>query len=325
MRVTVTGGTGFLGGFLVRDLLAKGHSVRVLARTSQRAGALRLLGAEISSGDLADATSIAGAVSGAEVVYHLAAKVGAAPRQAYFDINVAGTEHVLAACEQARVSQVVYASSLSVYGPVIEGAIIDEATPFDDRPELRDPYAQSKIEADRLVSAFAGRTRIPTVIVREGIIFGPGRQLPIGMYGFTAGRTNYVFGNPQHRFPLNYVENIVEAIQAAAATGDGFRQYNVLDDDELTLGNYHEIKSKFDRTTTRFYPGWLLSLGSPITEALRHIIDMGDTRLSRHQLQRALQDRHYDTSRIRRDTGWAPRVPLQEAVLRTLAHSGGLQ
>jgi nucleoside-diphosphate-sugar epimerase len=325
MRITVTGGSGFLGGFLVRDLLAKGASVRILAHTSQRAGVLRLLGAEVMHGDLADPDSIARAFEGAEVVYHLAAKVGAAPRKAYFETNVAGTERVLAACEQKGVGQLIYASSLAVYGPVNEGERIDEDTPFDPHPELRDPYAQSKIEADRLVSAFAERTGLPTVIVREGIIFGPGRPLPLGMFGFRARETNFVFGNPQNRFPLNYVENIVEAMQAAAATGRGLRQYNVLDDDDLTLARFHEAKSAFDRTKTRFYPGWPLYLASPVTEALRHIIEMGDTRLSRYQLRRALQDRCYDTTRIRRETGWTPRVPLQEAVLRTLAHASGLQ
>jgi len=318
MRVTVTGGTGFLGGFLVRDLLAAGHAVRVLARPSPRAERLRETEVEIVHGDLNDGESIARAVSGAEIVYHLAAKVGAAPARDYFATNVGGTERVLAACAKHGVGQLVYASSLAVYGPVKKGERIDESTPFDDKPHLRDPYAQSKIAADRLVSAFGERTGLPTVILREGIMFGPGRPLPLGMFAFRMGNTNIVFGNPAHRFPLNYVENIIDAMQAAARTGSGFRQYNVLDDDDLTVARYHQRKSAADHTTTRFYPGELLYLGSPITEALRHIVPMGDTRLSAHQLRRALQDRWYDTSRIRQETGWQPPVSLDEAIRRTL-------
>jgi len=318
MRVTVTGGTGFLGGFLVRDLLAKGTCVRVLARPSSRADELQAAGAEIVRGDLHDAEAVARAVDGAEIVYHLAAKVGAAARKDYFATNVAGTERVLAACAQHRVGQLVYASSLAVYGPVEEGGRIDEHTPLDSRPDLRDPYAESKIAADRLVSSFAKASGLPTVILREGIIFGPGRPLPIGIFGFRLGRTNLVFGKPQNRFPLNYVENLVDAMQAAAAQGTGLREYNVLDDDELTLARYHAIQNAADRSTTRFYPGGLLYLGSPITEALRHIVPMGDTRLSPHQLRRALQNRWYDTRPIRHETGWSPRVSLQEAIRRTL-------
>jgi len=318
MRVCVTGGTGFLGGYLVRDLLAKGETVCVLARPSPRANALQAAGVEIVSGDLDDADSISHAVRGADVVYHLAAKVGAAAMSDYFAANVAGTERVLAACAQQGTGQFVYASSLAVYGPVEEGARIDEDTPFDDKPELRDPYAQSKIAADRLVSSFAQRTGLPTVILREGIIFGPGRPLPSGIFAFRLGNTDVVFGDPQNRFPLNYVENLIEAMQVAAASGTGLRQFNVLDDDDLTLAQYHQLKSAVDHSRARFSSPWPLYLASPIMEALRPIVPMGDLRLSTHQLRRALQNRWYDTRRIRTQTGWAPRVSLREAIGRTV-------
>lgn len=318
MRVTVTGGTGFLGSFLVRDLLAKGAAVRVLARPSPRADRLQNAGVEIIPGDLRDSDSIARAITGADVVYHLAAKVGSAPRNAYFETNVDGTERLLAVCEQQAVGKVVYASSLAVYGPIEEGKHIDEHTPFDDKPELRDPYAQSKIAADLLVSAFARRTGLPTVILREGIIFGPGRPLPLGMFALRMGNTNVVFGKPAQCFPLNYVENIVDAMQAAAKTTSGFREYNVLDDDNLTLDHYHKLKSAADHSSTRFVSPWPLYAASPFAEALRGIIPMGDTRLSRHQLRRALQHRCYDTSRIRHETGWLPRVSLADAIQRSL-------
>ncbi len=68
-----------------------------------------------------------------------------------------------------------------------EGTRIDESTPFDDKPQLRDPYSESKIRADELVSAFAKKSGLPTVILREGIIFGPGRQLPAGLFAFRLG------------------------------------------------------------------------------------------------------------------------------------------
>ncbi|HKD85555.1 MAG TPA: NAD-dependent epimerase/dehydratase family protein [Terriglobales bacterium] len=317
MRVCVTGGTGFLGGFLVRDLLAKGTDVVVLARRSSRADALGAAGVQIVAGDLADSNAISHAVRDADVVYHLAAKVGTAKHQEYFETNVAGTERVMTACAEQGVGQFVYASSLAVYGPIKGGERIDESTPFDEHPELRDPYAQSKIAADRLVSSFANKTGLPTVILREGIIFGPGRALPNGIFAFQLGKTNIVFGEPQNKFPLNYVENIVDAMQVAAASGTGLREYNVLDDDELTLGRYHELKSAIDHSKTRFSSPWPLYAASPITEVLRPIVPMGDLRLSRHQLERALQDRWYDTRRIREAAGWKPRVALGEALKRT--------
>jgi len=320
MRVCVTGGTGFLGGVLVRDLLAKGAAVRVLGRPSPRAHELEAAGAEIIRGDLGNPESISHAVGGADIVYHLAAKVGSpGNRKDYPETNVAGTERLLAACAQHSIGQLVYASSLAVYGPVKDGERIDEDTPFDDKPQLRDPYTESKIAADRLVSSFARQTGASTLIIRPGIIFGPGRPLPIGILGFRLGRTDVVFDDPNHRFPLNYVENLIDAMQMAAACGTGLRQFNVLDDDDLTLRRYHEVKRAVDHSTARFFSVWPLYIASPFAEALRPLIPMGDTRLSRHQLRRALQDRWYDTRRIREQSGWTPRVPLEEAVRRTVS------
>jgi nucleoside-diphosphate-sugar epimerase len=319
MLVCVTGGTGFVGGFLVRALLAKGMPVRVLARASPRAEEVRRLGAEIANGDLSDADCLARAVAGADLVYHLAAKVGApGSRDEYLETNVRGTERVLAACAAQGVRQIVYIGSLSVYGPIPEGTPINESTPFDERPDQRDPYSESRIAADRVVSSFAKRTRLTTTILRPGLIYGPGRRLPMGILAFQLGKTNVVFGRPENHIPLNYVENLIDAMLICGGSGSGLREYNIVDDDDLTLGEYHKLKSSIDGTATRFASAWPLRIAGPLTEVLRPILPMGDLRLSRRQLERSLQDRYYDTRRIREHAGWKPRFALQDAIRRTL-------
>ncbi len=107
-------------------------------------------------------------------------------------------------------------------------------------------------------------------------------------------------------------------MQVAAASGTGLRQFNVLDDDELTLAQYHQLKREIDHSSTRFSSAWPLYVASPMLEALRPIVPMGDLRLSTHQLRRALQNRWYDTHRIREQTGWVPRVSLRVALQRTV-------
>jgi nucleoside-diphosphate-sugar epimerase len=319
MRVCVTGGTGFLGTVLVRDLLARGIPVRVLARPSRRADMLEIQGAEVVRGGLGDPDCIARAVEGADTVYHLAAKVDTPGRKADFlETNVAGTERVLTGCLRQGVGRVVYASSLAVYGPVPNGQRIEENTPCDQSPQLRDFYAQSKILADELAVTFARETALPITILRPGIVYGPGRQLPVGILGFTLGKTNFVFGNPNYRIPLNYVENLVDAMQVAVQSAGGqFQQFNLVDDDELTLANYHQAKTAVDKTVTHFFPGWPVRLAGPFAEiAIRMLPVGGSVRFSKHQLNRALQDRWYDTRRIREETGWAPKVGLKDALHR---------
>jgi nucleoside-diphosphate-sugar epimerase len=320
VRVCVTGGTGFLGAALVQDLLVRGIPVRVLARPSQRTDLLETQGAEVVRGGLEDPDCIARAVEGADTVYHLAAMVDTRGRRADFlETNVAGTERVLTACLQQGVGRVVYASSLAVYGPVPDGQRIDENTPHDDSPRLRDFYAQSKILADQFAVTFAQETTLPITVFRPGIVYGPGRPLPVGLLGFTLGSSSFVFGNPNHRIPLNYLENLLDAMQAAAQSGGGqLQQFNIVDDDELTLAKYHKAKTAVDKTVTHFFPGWPVRLAGPFAElAIRMLPEGGSVRFSKHQLNRALQDRWYDTRRIREETGWAPRVGLKDALYRT--------
>jgi 2-alkyl-3-oxoalkanoate reductase len=323
MRVCVTGGTGFVGGALVRRLLSQGASVQVLARPSARAEKLRASGAEVIPGDLRDAASIGRAVHGADVVYHVAAKVeSSGTREDFIETNARGTERVLAACETCGAGRVIYESSLGVYGLVQPGEQIDENSPYDEKPESREFYAQSKILADELAISFARKSGLSLVIFRPGLIYGPGKPLPLGLLGFRAGRTNFVFGNPHYRVPLNYVENLIDAmLLAAQSAGGGLRQYNIVDDEDLTLGQYHEARSAAEKTRTLFLPGGLVLFGAPLADSFLRAASFGRSSgigLPKHQIERALEDRKYVTRRVREELGWAPKVQLGDAVRSSL-------
>jgi nucleoside-diphosphate-sugar epimerase len=325
VRVGVTGGTGFLGGALVRRLLAQGVSVRVLARPSSRADALEVCGAEVIRCQLNDSEAIARGVKGTDLVYHVAAKVNTpGSKTEFFETNLGGTERVLTECLRQGVGRVIYTSSVAVYGLIRNGQPIDEDTPFDEEPELRDSYAQSKLRADEFAQSFARKTGLSLVVLRPGFIYGPGKPPPLGLLGFRIGKTNVVLGSRDHRLPLNYVENLIDAMQLAAGLKTaGLLQYNIVDDDNLTIGQYHKTRREVDKNLTVFFPRWPLLLGAPIAEALLDRLSLGAGIGSRmHQVKRALQDRCYLTRRIREETGWAPRVPLIEAIHRTLTPSG---
>ncbi len=320
MRVCVTGGTGFVGGALVRRLLAEGAQVRVLARPSPRADELAAKGTEVVRGELSDAPAIGRAVEGTEVVYHTAAMVeGHGTRAEFFEANVAGTERVLAASFRAKVRRVVYLSSIAVYGPIAPETAVNEDTPFDDVPEERDFYAQSKIEADRLAMKFSGNPEIGVTILRPGIVYGPGKPLPTALLGGRLGKLDVVFGRPEQPFPLNYIENLIDAmILVARAANRESQCFIVIDDETLTLGQYHAAREQVQKGRTIFLSAQPVVLAATCVHPIMKLVPPTAGVISRRQIIRGSQDRWYDTRRVRQETGWTPKIPLHEAIERSV-------
>jgi nucleoside-diphosphate-sugar epimerase len=323
MRVCLTGGTGFVGQALVKRLLANGAQVCVLARPSPRADALASQGVEVISGGVADADAIRRAVEGAEIIIHAAAMVEAlGTRQKFYDANVRGTDAVLQASLRAKPRRIIYLSSIAVYGPLQDDEWIDEDTPFDELPEERDFYAQSKIEADRLALKFAKHSSVPLTILRPGIVFGPGRRLPNALIGVRLGKLDIVFGRPDQPFPLNYIENLADAIELAAQEPENdSRQYIILDDERLTLGQYHAARTASTKTKTVFWPAQPIVVAATITHPLARFIPADTGAFSRRQMIRASEDRYYSTRRIREELNWKPKIALREAVERTIRNN----
>ena len=325
--VCVTGATGFLGSAVLRRLVAQGVPARALVRPSERANQLERCGAEVIRGDLQDTSAITRAVAGAEIVYHVAAMVEAPGDLACFlDANRGGTERVFQAALQQDVRHIIYTSSIAVYGLARDGEIIDENTPYDERPELRDAYSQSKIQADAFAVSFAQRItdqvargqKLSVTILRPGVIYGPGKALPFGLLGFQAGKTSVIFGKRDNRIPLNYIENLVDAMQLAATHHhEALRQYIVLDDDALTLEQYHQARKEVQGTHALFLSSAPVLAAARFAQATCIVPPNAD--FSARQVRRALQNRHYSTQRIRQELGWQPRVPLREALRLSLA------
>jgi len=168
MLALVTGASGFIGAQLVRTLLARGDRVRVLVRQSSNLRLLEGVAVETALGDVTEPQSVAGALEGAEVVYHLAG-IRRTPSSADFArVNVEGTRNVLeAASRQPRPPRVVLAGSLSATGPSSDRPLTEDA-PF--RPV--EPYGQSKVEAERLCVAYGDK--VPYAVGRAPRVLGPG-------------------------------------------------------------------------------------------------------------------------------------------------------
>lgn len=169
-RILVTGGSGVVGGAVVRALLARGERVRSLARGDYPA--LRALGVDTVRGDLADLETVEHAVVGCDAVVHAAAKADLSldPRP-FISANVVGTANVIAACRRQRIGRLVFTSTPAVVhaGGPIEGG--DESLPHASRFDA--PYPATKARAEQLVLA-ASDDDLATVALRPHLVWGPG-------------------------------------------------------------------------------------------------------------------------------------------------------
>jgi dihydroflavonol-4-reductase len=171
--VLVTGGTGFVGANLVRELLDDGHTVRVLARPGGDRRALDGCQVEIVEGDLLEAASLRHAVAGARHVYHVAAdyRLWAPDPRVIYRANVDGTRQLLAAAAEAGAERIIYTSTVGAVGIPKDGTPGDETTPVT-LADMVGAYKASKFLAERVADEWAARGA-PIVIVNPSAPIGP--------------------------------------------------------------------------------------------------------------------------------------------------------
>jgi dihydroflavonol-4-reductase len=173
MDALVTGGTGFIGANVARELIAAGATVRVLARPRGDRRALQGMPVEIAEGDLLDLGSVRRAIAGVQTVYHVAAdyRLWAPDPAGLYRTNVDGTRGVLEAAAEAGVSRVVHTSSVAALGIPRDGGLGTEDTPVD-LGDMVSHYERSKFLAEQVALDFA-RRGLPVVLVNPSVPFGP--------------------------------------------------------------------------------------------------------------------------------------------------------
>jgi dihydroflavonol-4-reductase len=215
--VVVTGASGFVGGHLVRRLMARGFRVSCLVRATSQVDGLRAAGARIVACDIADRTAIARALasSGAGLVFHLAGVLRAIDAKDFARVNEAGVEAVAQACADQREHPVlVLASSLAAAGPSGREARVES-----DPPAPVSHYGSSKLAGERAATRYADA--LPITVVRPGVVFGAGDRAlyevwkPIARSGL-----HVVGGSGERRVSLVAVADVVECLVLAAERGE---------------------------------------------------------------------------------------------------------
>jgi nucleoside-diphosphate-sugar epimerase len=228
VKVFVTGGTGFIGGEVVRQLRARGEKVACLVRSPEKAAKLTELGCELVSGDLGDAEALRKGMEGCDALIHAAAMyeigIPASQHPAMYEANVRGSEVVLQAALEARVGKVVYVSTVGIFGNT-HGKVVNESYEHPGK-EFTSYYEETKLEGHRIAKRMMAEEGLPGVIVQPGGVYGPGDTSQVAdlLKEFFAGRL-FMLPFPELGICLTHVEDIAAGILLALDKGTAGETY----------------------------------------------------------------------------------------------------
>lgn len=320
MKVLVTGGGGFLGSNLCKQLRLRGYEVTSIARNHYPA--LEQMGVKQICGDISAFDPVLAASKGCDAIIHTAAKAGIwGSLTEYSNSNIAGTLSVLGACEINGVRKLVYTSTPSVVhtGHDIEGG--DESLPYST--EFAAHYPATKAVAEQQVLAANG-SQLATVALRPHLIWGPGDNhlMPRLVQRARAGKLRFV-GTPK-KVDTVYIDNAVQAhIDAldhldigSVCSGKAYfisqGQPILLDEMVNKLLKVAGLAAEQRRISIKkaLAAGWFFEHWYRLTG--KHT-DPPMTRFFAEQLSTA---HWFDISAARRDLGYQPKVTLAEGMVR---------
>ncbi len=306
-RVLVTGAGGFLGARLVGALHRCGADVAVIVRDRRRLAFDVEAVADVFAGDLHDAHVLKDAMHDADIVVHCAAATAnAAGWDQHERDTVAATAAVCEAAASAHVDRLIHVSSVVVYGMAsgLDGSMVDERMPVAPVTDPLAHYQRAKAEAERVALGFATDHHLPVVVLRPGILHGPGRPIRGGLVQL--GRWWVGIGSRRNTLPFTHVDNTVDAILLAAtvdaAPGGVF---NIVDEPQRSIADLLRSAATGDRPRFVAVPVWVAHALASYAE--RRAAQKGRSRaprLSHFAVRSATRDIRYDTAAAVRVLGW---------------------
>jgi len=322
MKLFVTGGGGFLGLAIVRQLCAQGHEVVTFSRENYPA--LDQLGVKHFKGNLSEYAVLKKTMMGCEAVFHVAAKTGIWGKyDDYYLANVTGTENVLQACRELGIRNLVFTSSPSVVynGKDSEGH--NESLPYPKKYSAY--YPQTKAIAEKLVMA-ANDAFLKTVSLRPHLIWGPEDRhfLPSLFKKSKAGKLR-ILGSSPNRVDCIYIENAAKAhLQAFAqllldpAPVEG-KTYFISQDAPIPIAEFINkllATGGFPSVAKHLSPGIARFAGLLLETIYRILGITAEPALTLFLAQQLSTAHWYDISAAKRDFGYEVEVSLEEGMQR---------
>lgn len=331
--ILVTGAAGFIGASVIESLLDHGFRkvycfVRPSSNTAnldaiiQRCGAIARV--KVIRGNLLSSEDCCTAAKDVAVIYHLAVGTGDKSFPNAFMNSVVTTRNLLDACvRHGCLRRFVNISSLTVYTnrQKSRGRILDESCPIEERPELRgEAYCFAKVKQDELVIDYGRKYRIRYVILRPGVVYGPGKDAITGRVGLgTFGIFLHLGGS--NRIPLTYVENCAEAIVLAGVMkGVDGEVFNIVDDDLPTSRRFLSLyKTKVRRFKSIYIPHLISYFMCYFWEKYS---TWSEGQLppvfNRRTWHAAWKKTRYTNEKLKSQLGWLPKVSSADGLNRYL-------
>ncbi len=322
-RVLVTGGPGFIGRRVVQRFIDAGWDVTSFSLAGEQAFAGWNGSVTMAYGDLGDHASVVEAASGCDLAIHLAAPVGVAGRyQWQWDVIAEGTRNF---CEvmAAQHGRAVVASSIAVYGTLIQTRICRED---DGHGPWAGAYGRGKQGQEQVALEIAQRTGMPLTLIRPANVYGLGGASAWGdrLLDALAATGGAVFGDAEHNDAgLVHVENLADALFLAGTRPEAVgRTYNVCDENGVTWRRFLDDMA----AVVGMPPPPVIPLADALAmvsanEDPAALVEPRDPSVfSMEGLNLVGFDNRIDAARIRAELGWQPQRGYADA-MREIAQS----
>jgi NAD dependent epimerase/dehydratase len=307
-NVLITGSDGFIGSHLTEELIDKGCNVRafVYYNSFSSWGWLdnldkeKLSQIEVVAGDIRDRGSVAKAMEGIDVVFHLAALIGIPysydSPESYVGTNITGTLNVLEEARRMGTERVIVTSTSEVYGTA-QYVPIDEKHPFQGQS----PYSATKIGGDRMAESYFRSFNVPVTIARPFNTYGPRQSaraiIPTIISQLCNGSDKISLGSLSPTRDLVYVKDTARGFISLAENDNTIgEEINIATQDEIPIGDLAQ------------------KLINAIRPAATIISDEQRVRPEKSEVERLLGS----NEKIKALTGWAPEWSLDDGLAATI-------
>jgi nucleoside-diphosphate-sugar epimerase len=314
MKAFITGASGFIGTHLARQLLQQNWQVSILCHKRDLEG---LEGYRVFHGDVRDFNSLKNMLKGTDVLFHLAAALGASRinKKEFFAINVQGTENVLKAAADAGVGRVIHFSSAGVLGSVRENRPVKEI----HAPSPRDVYDKTKLEGEKIALQFADNGE-NVVVIRPGWVYGPGDHRTFKLIKAVASKKFLLVTTGTTRQTPVYIDDLVQGVLLCAEKAGTGEIYHLAGKEDLTVKEITQLIAQAANVPFSQFPLPIFALRVAAWKLEKAFSLLGkEAPLTRGKLAFFIHPKPLSIQKAKTDLGYAPEWDFKTGIEAAVA------